>query len=344
MDYVRYWSGRTGLAAMTLLGWIELPRGKYYDWCRRHGEENAHNRLVPRDFWLEHWEKEAIIAFHREHPLEGYRRLAYMMIDADVVAVSPSSVYRVLKAAGLLDRWNRKPSQKGKGFRQPRQPHRHWHTDISYINVCGTFYYLCSVLDGYSRYVVHWEIRESMKEKDVEIIIQRAREKFPGVRPRIISDNGPQFIARDFKEFVRLCGMTHVRTSPFYPQSNGKIERWHGSLKAECIRPKTPLSLEDARRVVGDFVSDYNNVRLHSAIRYVTPRDKLEGRDEAILAERAAKLAAARARRKARLTRQEGVDNTKPAKGNLTTWGAVMILTSSGETEASSAGKQLAEG
>ncbi len=99
--------------------------------------------------------------------------------------------------------------------------------DISYVNLAGTFYYLCSVLDGYSRYLVHWELRESMKEAEVEIILERARERFPQARPRIISDNGPQFIARDFKEFIRICGMTHVRTSPFYPQSNGKIERGH---------------------------------------------------------------------------------------------------------------------
>jgi putative transposase len=90
--------------------------------------------------------------------------------------------------------------------------------------------------------------RESMTEADIEIILERAKERYPGVKPRIIFDNGPQFIARDFKEFIRISGMTHVRTSPYYPQSNGKIERWRKSLKGECIRPGTPLSLEDARR------------------------------------------------------------------------------------------------
>lgn len=122
-----------------------------------------------------------------------------MMLDQDVVAVSPSSVYRVLKNEGLLQRWNRKPSSKGQGFKGPSQPHEYWHIDVSYLNIKGTFYYLCGVLDGYSRYIVHWEIRESMTESDVEIILQRAREKFPKAHPRIISDNGPQFIAKDFK-------------------------------------------------------------------------------------------------------------------------------------------------
>ena len=198
-----------------------------------------------------------------------------MMLDADVVAVSPSSVYRVLREAGLIKSHKYKPSLKGKGFVQPLRPHEHWHVDVSYINVAGTFFYLCGLLDGCSRYIVHWEIREGMTEAEVETIIQRGREHFPGEHPRIISDNGPQFIAKDFKEFIRICGMTHVRTSPYYPQSNGKIERWHKTLKGECIRVKTPLSLEDARRIVTDFVAHYNEVRLHSAIGYVTPADKL---------------------------------------------------------------------
>jgi putative transposase len=259
---------------------------------------NEHNAWVPRDHWLEEWEKAAILDFERQYPLEGYRRLAFMMMDADVVAVSPTSVYRVLKKAGRLGRWNVKPSRKGTGFDQPVKPHEHWHVDVSYINICGTFYYLCSLLDGCSRYIVHWEIRESMKEADIELVIQRAREQFPEARPRIISDNGPQFIARDFKEFIRLAGMTHVRTSPYYPQSNGKLERYHRTIKADGIRPHTPLNLADARRVVSRFVSHYNEVRLHSAIQYVTPADKLAGRAEEILAARDAKLTAAREARK----------------------------------------------
>lgn len=137
-----------------------------------------------------------------------------------------------------------------------------------------------------------------MTEAEVETIIQRARERYPDARPRIISDNGPQFIARDFKEFIRVCGMTHVRTSPYYPQSNGKIERWHKTLKGECIRVKTPLSLEDARRIVAEYVAHYNEIRLHSAIGYVTPKDRLEGRQGEIFAARKRKLAAARARRR----------------------------------------------
>ena len=197
-----------------------------------------------------------------------------------------------------MKRHNCKPSLKGKGFDQPTRPHEHWHVDFAYINVAGTFFFLCTLLDGYSRFVVHWEIRAHMTEADVETIIQRARERFPAARPRIISDNGPQFVAKDFKEFIRICGMTHVRTSAYYPQSNGKLERWHRSVKSECIRPGTPLSLEDALRLVADYVRRYNEERLHSAIGYVTPADKLAGRDLAIFAARDQKLEAARERRR----------------------------------------------
>ena len=282
--------------------WLGISLSKFYDWRKRYGKVNEHNAQVPRDHWLTDEEKQAILDYEREFPLEGYRRLTFMMIDDDVAAASPASVYWVLKAAHRLQRPSPANDRKGKGFHQPDRAHRHWHIDFSHLNVCGTFYHICSIIDGYSRYVVHWEIRETMFETDAEIVVQRAREKFPGEKPRIISDNGPQFVAKDFKQFVRLCGMTHVTTSPYYPQSNGKKERWFGTLKRECIRPGTPLSLDDARRTVGRFVEHYNTVRLHSAIGYVTPADKLMGLESVMHAERDRKLEEARRRR--RQTRQ----------------------------------------
>lgn len=298
VDYVRRYSKLAEIPIARLVAWLGIAPSKFHDWQTRYGRANAHNARMPRDGWLESWEKHAIITFHAQYRLEGYRRLAFMMLDRDVVAVSPSSVYRVLKNAGVIRAWNGKPSKKGTGFEQPLKPHEHWHADVSYINVAGTYYYLCSLLDGCSRSIVHWEIRERMTERDVETIVQRAREKHPGVSPRIISDNGPQFIARDFKQFIRICGMTHMRTSPYYPQSNGKIERWHKTLKDECIRRGVPLSLDDAQRLIHMYVTHYNEVRLHSAIGYVTPADKLAGRDPAIFAARDRKLEAARERRR----------------------------------------------
>jgi transposase InsO family protein len=167
-----------------------------------------------------------------------------------------------------------------------------------------------------------------MKEADIEIVLQGAKENYPEARPRIISDNGPQFIARDFKEFIRISGMTHVRTSPYYPQSNGKLERWHQSVKSECIRPLTPLTLEDGRRLLQRYVDHYNGVRLHSALGYVPPQDRLAGRQAEIHAARDHKLQQARQLRQ--LRRQQA---------SVAGWNRV-TMPLPGETEAGSAGTQ----
>ena len=129
VDFVNRWSSRAELAAKRMIGWLNVSSSKFYDWRNRYGKVNEHNAWVPRDHWLQAWERAAILDFERQYPLEGYRRLAFMMMDADVVAVSPTSVYRVLKKAGRLGRWNNKPSRKGTGFEHPLKPHEHWHVD-----------------------------------------------------------------------------------------------------------------------------------------------------------------------------------------------------------------------
>jgi putative transposase len=294
------WTTKTEVLQARFIEWLEMPRAKFFEWRERYGKANEHNAHVPRDFWLLPEERQAILDFHEKNPLEGYRRLTFMMLDANVVAVSPSTVYRVLSEADRLSRWPRSKSLKGTGFVQPTKAHEHWHVDMAYLNIGGTFYYLCALLDGFSRAITHWEIRESMTEQDVECIVQRALERFPGAKPRIVSDNGPQFIAKDFKVFVRVAGLTHVRTSPYYPQSNGKLERWNGTVKSEALRVTPPKDLADARRIVSKFVDHYNAHRLHSAIGYIAPNDKLAGREATIWADRDRKLEAARELRRQR--------------------------------------------
>lgn len=337
--FIQKWSEKTELTVEQFLEWCELPSGKFYDWRQRLGKANRHNARVPRDFWLDGWEKKAILEYQQMYPQEGYRRLTYMMMDANIVAVSPSSVFRVLRDAGRLKRWSFKPSKKGTGFEQPLASHEHWHIDIAHINIHGTFYYLCAVLDGASRYLIDWSLRESMTEANVEVVLQRAREKFPQAKPRIISDNGPQFIAKDFKEFIRISGMTHVRTSPYYPQSNGKLERWNGSIKSECIRPGVPLSREDADRLIAQYVRVYNEHRLHSALGYVTPKDMLEGRRDEIhqLRDQRLKTALQRRQQAKSEVRQIEAIPVKPAV-------VAPIQLVSGETEAGNAGTQPCQG
>ena len=298
VDFLSYWHQRSGLALCLLIAWCGLARNRFYDWKKRYGTPNTHNAPIPKEHWILPWEKQAIIQYANDHIEAGYRRITYMMLDEDIVAVSPSTTYRVLAGAGLLGRgWN-STTRKGNGFEQPLMPHEHWHIDFAYIQLAGTFYFLATVLDGCSRAVLSWRLAESMTAADAEIVLQQAREKNPNQKPRIISDNGPQFLAKDFKQFIRICEMSHVTTSPYYPQSNGKLERFHRTIKGECIRPQTPLDIEDARRLLGAYINDYNEVRLHSAISFVTPFDRLANRDLAIQAGRKEKLKAAKEARK----------------------------------------------
>ena len=132
-----------------------------------------------------------------------------------------------------------------------------------------------------------------MTEADVEITLQRAHEKFPEEKPRVISDNGPQYLADDFKKFIRQKEMVHVTTSPYYPQSNSKQERFHRTIKSEGIRPIDLINVETAKTKLDEYVVYYNETRLHSAIGYVAPLDKLLGNEDGIFTRRKNKLKAA---------------------------------------------------
>jgi putative transposase len=169
------WQERAEDPALQLLQWLEVPEGTYYNWKQRYGKVNEHNAWIPRDHWLNEWEKQAIIDFHLERPLEGYRRLIYMMLDANVVAAAPSTVYRVLQRAGLIRRSQTKLSLKANGFQQALTPHQHWHIDVSYLNIAGTFYYLISILDGYSRFIVHCTTNLNHRELFDNVFRQRQR-------------------------------------------------------------------------------------------------------------------------------------------------------------------------
>jgi transposase InsO family protein len=276
---------------------VGISSSRFYDWQNRFGIPNQHNGKYVKDHWILPDEHQAILDYCRVRLEQGYRRLTYMMLDADVVAVSPATTYRVLKRAGWLKRWNPKVKTKSTGFKQPGKVHDHWHVDISYVNILGTIYFLVSVLDGASRYVVSHDLRTNMTEHDIEIAIESAKERFPEAKPRMISDNGPPFISKDFKEFIRLSGFTHVRTSINYPQSNGKLERFFGTIKREQIRKNSYLSIDDAKVHIAEYIEYYNTTRLHSAIFYLTPEDVLKGRVEEKLNIRQKKLDQARKNR-----------------------------------------------
>jgi transposase InsO family protein len=298
-------SKRSGLPIKQFLKIIGLSTVKYYRWLKRAGSPRNHNGKVPKTHWLTPAEVQAIINFAREHYSEndyflkdGYRRVAYKMIDSDIAYVSPSSVYRVLRRENLLNKWNtNKNASKGLGFKQPDYTHKHWHVDIKYLNFNGSFLFLISVLDGYSRYVLHHEVRHSMTEHDVQCTVLGAKEKYPNARPRIITDNGCQFISKEFKLFIKDIEAEHIRTSVNYPQANGKIERFHRTISQECLRVKAPVSLNDFINYISNYIRFYNTERLHASLHYLTPDDYLNNRFKQKLEYREAKLADAENRR-----------------------------------------------
>lgn len=228
-SYIHDIAERTEIPITKLLLIIELSKVKFYRWLKRSGSIKQHNGQIPKTHWLTPNEVQAVTAYAKRHYSnndfflrDGYRRLAYAMLDQDVVAASPSSVYRILKKEGLLNKWNvAKRSCKGKGFTQPDYPHKSAmaeHTDIKYLNFNGTLLFLISVLDGYSRFVLHHEVRHSMAGCDVQLTVQKAKEKYPSARPRIITDNGAQYISKEFKAFIKNIEVTHIKTSVAYPQ------------------------------------------------------------------------------------------------------------------------------
>lgn len=286
---------QTGISMKTLIGFLGVAASTFATWKNRRNLPNRHNHHIPKSHWILPWEKEAIIAYARIHFFEGYRPLCFQMMDQNIVSASPATVYRILKQAGLIRTWQRRLSRKGKGFHQPTGPHHHWHIDITYVNVQGTFMFLIAIIDGYSRFIVAYELRAAMEEKDVEIVVQRAKETFPESRAAVIHDRGSQFMAKEFNAFIRIMGLTQRATSVAYPQSNGKIERFFKTMKTEFVRSNSLLTINDARSQIAMFIHYYNTHRLHSAIGYVTPEQKLKGGADKIIQERKEKLAKARA-------------------------------------------------
>jgi transposase InsO family protein len=295
VDYIERMKTKTGIKMKGLIEMVGISQSKYYSWKYRDGKPNRHNGKIPKSHWIRDWEREKIVSYAKSHENEGYRRLTYMMMDEDIVFVSPATTYRALLSEGLLERWNKAiETNKGKGFEQPKKVHEHWHIDIKYVNFLGTFLFLISIIDGYSRYIVHHELRMNMQEYDVEITLQRAIEKFPNEKPRIISDNGSQFVSKDFHRFLSIVELDHIRTSIAYPQSNGKIERFHKTIHEECLSKRSMIDIDDARRQINNYIEFYNTKRLHSALYYLTPNDFLLGKVSEKLKVRMMKLQNAR--------------------------------------------------
>jgi transposase InsO family protein len=288
---------RTGWTLRRILARLGVSKSRYHEWVRR-AEQRVLDDLVrpPRCPWQALPEEvDAVLGYALAHPREGYRRLAWMMVDDDVAYLSPSSVYRILDDADLLYRWKRGRSV-GERPAAPTRPNQRWHTDLMYLRVNDSWYFLVTVLDAYSRYVVHWDLLTAMTAAAVRVVIQDALT-LTGATPEVVTDNGSQFTAKDFKELVRDFELEHIRIRTYHPESNGRVERFHRSTR-EALDAADLANLGKARAIIAQWVHHYNERRLHAALNYLPPAEYYAGDPAARLAERRQKLHAARTQRR----------------------------------------------
>ena len=211
-----------------------------------------------------------------------------MLNDAKVAYTSESTVYNLLKRHNcLLPTQPVSNDATGKEYRnKPVHVHHHWHVDIAYIKIKGVFYFLVMLLDGYSRFILDWELMPDMLGSSVEDFVARVKEKYPFAKPMLITDNGSQFISLDFKRLLSKLDIQHVRTRRNHPQTNGKIERLNGTVKNEALRPGAPTSFSEAWNILNEYVFFYNHQRLHAGIQYLRPSDVFFGRQLLVLTTR----------------------------------------------------------
>jgi len=221
-----------------------------------------------------------------------------MMVDEDVIYLAPSTVYRILDRYDLLYRWKRPEPGQGRRVSEATYPDEVWHVDLMYLWVKGRWYFLVTILDSYSRYIVHWELALSMRAQEIAEIIATALEQAPGKRPRIVRDNGSQFVTKEWQEVMRHFELEEIPIRVRHPESNGRIERYHRSVREEAFGDTEVESLYRARELLAEWVRYYNEEQLHSALKYLRPVDYYRGNPEALLAERKRKLREAAARRK----------------------------------------------
>lgn len=232
-------------------------------------------------------EKLLIIDYALKHPELRHRKLSWQMARDEVAFVSESTVYRVLDEAGLISKWPYPVMPKKKFDQEPTKPNELWHIDITYIPIGDIFWYLISILDSYSRYIVYWELCFSMTQEDVKRVIDFALLETglleSEAKPKLLSDNGTQITAKSLKKFFKELGIAHIRTAFHHPQSNGRMEIFHKTIKYEDVYINNYLTPYEARDGIAKFINYYNTKRLHQAIGYVTPYERYIGKDQEIL-------------------------------------------------------------
>jgi putative transposase len=249
-------------------------------------------------------ERAAICEFALRYPKIGYRKLTWMMVDAQVACVGESTVYRVLSEANLLSRWKRSERSSGEYHFRPSAPNQQWHTDVMYVWVAARFYFLLSFVDAFSRYVVHHRLLMDLNGQSVATELQAALEVNQGMEPRIVHDHGSEFVNRDVAAVIKAHNLIDIKTRPRHPESNGIVERFNGTVRDETDNDYGGNYLR-AEAIITKLMQHYNEERLHATLGYMTPATWHRGKPDEVREERARRIAAARAHRK--MTNQQRI-------------------------------------
>jgi len=279
---------------------LNINRSTFYDWYRQYQEEGydglANRYRPPRQFWnaIPPWEKERVVEIALEMPEKSPRELAWHITDKRGYYISESTVYRILKSHDLVTSPVYNVITALDKFPQPTKAvHELWQTDFTYFKVVHWgWYYLSTIIDDYSRFILAWRLCTGMSADDVKKTLDDAIA-FTGIghptvlhRPRLLSDNGPCYVSNALQEYLADEGIDHTRGKPYHPMTQGKIERYHRSMK-NILLLENYYSPPELEHQIGLFVNHYNNHRYHEALNNVTPADVYYGRDSKVLQRRA---------------------------------------------------------
>lgn len=294
VEYITKLKNLSGISIRKLLQISGIPQATFTRWKKLDSKNKIIKRKNPRSVLPE--EIKIVTDLRKFHyPNIGYKQFTYV-IQNHGVYLTKSSIYRLLKHYNLLGWWYKMVNDPAnKEYKnKPKRVHQHWHTDICYLTIARVTYYLIILLDGYSRYLLHLKLMSDMTTSSVSDFILEAKNLFPFETPDLISDNGTQFVSRDFKKLLTSLDIEQIFTRRNHPQTNGKAERMIKSVKHEAIKPASPMTFNDALNIIEEYRYIYNHQRLHASLNYLRPADLFFGRENAMLEERKAKTIAAR--------------------------------------------------
>ena len=289
----------SALSVKRTLEELDVPRSSYYRWYRAYAEDGVegltNEKPSPRRFWnrIPDWERERVVERALERPEQSPRELAWGITDTEGTYISETSVRRILKSYDLIPSPAYMVLSAADKFKDPtKRIHELWQTDFTYLRVTGWgWYYLSTVLDDYSRYIVTWKLYRGMAASDVKDLLDLAVEQTGAIdvpvrhRPRLLSDNGPCYVSKELRDYLKELGMGHTRGRPYHPMTQGKIERYHRTMK-NVVMLRNYYQPGELEREIEQFVRYYNHERVHESLKNLTPADVYFGRAREILTAR----------------------------------------------------------